>query len=211
MEKHGLLYTSTQRRGRKSPFNSHEYCAELDNTNYCNYDLITVFQNLIGILRWVCELGRIDILYEVSILSQYLAQPRIGHLKQALNIFYYLKHHNKSWLVHDPTTFDIEWVPRMQGDIHPKERAVAMKHLHPDSHEDLPHDMPEARGIEVDINVFVDADHAGNKITRRSHTGIILFCNMTPIVWYSKRQNTVETSTFGSEFIALRIATELTD
>ena len=99
----------------------------------------------------------------------------------------------------------------MQGDIHPKERAVAMKHLHPDSHEDLPHDMPEARGIEVDVNVFVDADHAGNKITRRSHTGIILFCNMTPIVWYSKRQNTVETSTFGSEFIALRIATELTD
>ena len=71
--------------------------------------------------------------------------------------------------------------------------------------------MPEARGIEVDVNVFVDADHAGNKIIRRSHTSIILFCNMTPIVCYSNRQNTVETSTFGSEFIALRIATELTD
>ena len=78
MEKHGLSYTSTQQRGRKSPFNSHEYRAELDNTNYCNYDLITVFQNLVGILRWVCELGIIGILYEVSILSQYLAQPRIG-------------------------------------------------------------------------------------------------------------------------------------
>ncbi len=28
-------------------------------------------------------------------------------------------------------------------------------------------------------------------------------------MWYSKRQNTVETSTFGSEYIATRIAVEL--
>jgi len=34
-------------------------------------------------------------------------------------------------------------------------------------------------------------------------------CNMTPVLWYSKKQNTIETSTFGSEFIAFRIATEL--
>jgi hypothetical protein len=69
--------------------------------------------------------------------------------------------------------------------------------------------MPEPRGKEVDISCFVDADHAGNRVTRRSHTGIIIFCNLAPVVWYSKRQNTVETSTFGSEFIALRIAVEL--
>jgi len=31
---------------------------------------------------------------------------------------------------------------------------------------------------------------------------------MAPIEWYSKRQNTVEASTFGSEYNALRIATE---
>ncbi len=59
------------------------------------------------------------------------------------------------------------------------------------------------------MSCFVDADHAGNKVTRRSHTGIIIFCNRAPILWYSKRQNTVETSTFGSEFIATRIAVEL--
>ena len=28
-------------------------------------------------------------------------------------------------------------------------------------------------------------------------------------MWYSKRQNTVESSTFGAEFVALRIATEM--
>ena len=33
--------------------------------------------------------------------------------------------------------------------------------------------------------------------------------NRAPIIWYSKKQNTVETSTFGSEFVAMRIATEI--
>ena len=61
----------------------------------------------------------------------------------------------------------------------------------------------------MQIDFFVDADHAGDVVSRRSHTGIIIFVNRAPIIWYSKRQNTVETSTFGSEFIALRIATEL--
>ena len=32
---------------------------------------------------------------------------------------------------------------------------------------------------------------------------------MAPIIWFSKRQNTVESSTFGSKFVALRVATEL--
>ena len=53
----------------------------------------------------------------------------------------------------------------------------------------------------------MDADHAGNQITRRSHTGVLLFVCCAPIIWYSKQQNTVETSTFGSEFIAARTAT----
>ena len=69
--------------------------------------------------------------------------------------------------------------------------------------------MPEPRGHAVQINCFVDADHAGDVVSRRSHTGIIIYVNRAPVIWYSKRQNTVETSTFGSEFIALRIATEL--
>lgn len=37
----------------------------------------------------------------------------------------------------------------------------------------------------------------------------INFCNKAPIIWFSRHQNTVETSTFGSEFIAARIAIEL--
>ena len=109
----------------------------------------------------------------------------------------------------DPRRFDIEWCPRKPGDTHPRDRAHAMKEIYPDAKPIVPHNMPEPRGNAVDITVFVDADHAGNRVTRRSHTGVIIFVNMAPIVWYSKRQNTVETSTFGSEYVALKIAIEL--
>jgi hypothetical protein len=63
----------------------------------------------------------------------------------------------------------------------------------------------------VQINVFVDADHAGNCITRRSHTVILIYLNSAPIIWYSKAQSTVETSTFGSEFVAMKTAVEMID
>ena len=64
------------------------------------------------------------------------------------------------------------------------------------------------RGESVSRHCFVDSDHAGNTVTRRSQTGLLLFVNRAPIVWYSKRQNTVKTSTFGSEFITMKTAVE---
>ena len=91
-----------------------------------------------------------------------------------------------------------------QGETHPKQLATYMKELYPDSIDQLPHDMPEALGEGINISCFVEADHAGKKITRWSHTGIIIFLNSAPIIWYSKQQNTVESSTFGSELIALK-------
>jgi hypothetical protein len=57
----------------------------------------------------------------------------------------------------------------------------------------------------------VDADHAGCLETRRSHTGVIIYVNCAPVVWFSKRQNTVESSTFGSKYIALKTAINLVE
>jgi hypothetical protein len=71
--------------------------------------------------------------------------------------------------------------------------------------------MPEPRGRSVITRCYVDADHAGCLATLRSHTGVLLFVNEAPIIWYSKRQNTVESSTFGSEFIALKQAIDFTE
>jgi hypothetical protein len=57
--------------------------------------------------------------------------------------------------------------------------------------------------------MFVDANHAGNVVTSRSHSGILIFVQNAPILFYSKRHNSVETSTFGCEFCALRIGEEM--
>ena len=46
-------------------------------------------------------------------------------------------------------------------------------------------------------------------MTRRSQTVLLLFCNKSPVIWHSKRQNTVETITFGSEITAMKNAVEL--
>ncbi len=78
-----------------------------------------------------------------------------------------------------------------------------------DAQEKIPLNAPKPRGKPINMYCFCDSDHAGDRVTRRSHTGIILFLNRAPIVWFSKKQNTVETSTFGAEFVALRIATEI--
>ena len=69
--------------------------------------------------------------------------------------------------------------------------------------------MLQPLGRPVDTTCFDDADHASNTVTQRSHTGIMLFVNNALIKSYSKRQNTVESSTFGSELVALRISRDL--
>ncbi len=55
--------------------------------------------------------------------------------------------------------------------------------------EELPPNMPEPRGEGVSISCFVDANHAWNVITRRSHTGIIIYgVQNAPIIWFSKQK-----------------------
>jgi hypothetical protein len=65
------------------------------------------------------------------------------------------------------------------------------------------------KGKSVIVSSFVDANHAGNVIMRRSHTGILIYVQNAPILWFSKRQNTVKSSSFGSEFVILRTAKDM--
>jgi hypothetical protein len=78
-----------------------------------------------------------------------------------------------------------------------------------DLDEELPPNMPIPKGRLVGTHCFVDTDLAGNKVTRQSHSGILIFVQNSPIHWYSKCQNTVEASTYGSKFVALRVAAEM--
>ena len=177
------------------------YTPELDGTTKIDEDETQFFQELIGILRCATELGCVDILHEVSILSQYQASPRQGHLEQALHIVAYLKKKPKLSIYMDPDLPNVDYsvFTTKPGDFH---------EMYRDAKEQLPFDMPLPRGKPVTTTAWVDASHGANKITQRSHTGFIIFVNQAPIHWYSKRQNTVESSAFSSEFIAMKTCVE---
>jgi len=167
---------------------------EVDETDAAFY------HSLIGMLRWIVELGRADICLEVSLLSHHLALPREGHFDQAVHIFGYLREHHNAAMVFDPAAWEVpatdfqkkDWDYSVYG-------CDGLK-------EELPADMPTPLGKSMRMHVYVDSDHAGDSLTRRSRTGFVVFLNSAPIFWFSKRQTSCETSTFGSEFIAMKTA-----
>jgi len=55
---------------------------------------LNCYQGLIGVLRWICKLGRLDIVLPVSLMLWYLANSRWGHLQQVMHIIGYLKKYN---------------------------------------------------------------------------------------------------------------------
>jgi hypothetical protein len=135
-------------------------------------------------------------------LSTYQASPHEGHLEQLINIFAFLKKKPKLTLYFDAT------IPRLDPTMFSGNKAKQFKDQYRDAKKEKPMRMPKPRGREIQMTAFVDASHAANKVTRRSNTGFIIFINRAPIIWYSKRQNTVESSTFSSEFIAMKACME---
>ena len=74
--------------------------------------------------------------------------------------------------------------------------------------EALPPNMLKPLVHGFNICCFVDADHAGESLTRRSRTGFIVMLNNSPIYWHSEKQTSVEKSTFGSEIMAMKQAAD---
>ena len=72
----------------------------------------------------------------------------------------------------------------------------------------IPPNAPDPRGKSVDLHMWVDSDHAGDKMTRLSCTGYFIFLNTALIDWLSKKQATIESSIFGSELIAMKTGVE---
>ena len=69
---------------------SSDFVPELDASKELNVEGQTFYQEMIGILRWATEIGRVDILTELSLLSAYQASPRRGHMEQVIHIFAFL-------------------------------------------------------------------------------------------------------------------------
>ena len=104
------------------------------------------------------ELGRIDIISEVSMLASQLSLPQEGHLEAVFHIFGYLKGHHNAWMVLNPT-------------YPTPDMSMFQEHdwccFYGDVKEATPPNAPEPRGKEIDLRIFVDSDHAGDKLNRR--------------------------------------------
>ena len=59
-----------------------DYCAEIDISPKLNATDAAYYQSLIGVVRWMVELGQVEIYTKVLMLSSCLALPREGHLLQ---------------------------------------------------------------------------------------------------------------------------------
>jgi hypothetical protein len=202
--KNVTTYASTQSEARwqiptraETPLQT-TYRPELDVTPELQPSEAAYYQSIIGILRWIVELGRIDICLEVSMMSSHLALPREGHLSQVLQIFSYLKKYHNTEMVFDPSD------PVVDESTFERKDWTSSEFGHVDGIEELPTNMPLPRGQGFTMRAKVDADHAGDTVTRRSRTGFLVYLNCAPIYWFSKKQSSVESSSFGSEFVAMK-------
>jgi hypothetical protein len=172
-----------------------DYDPSTDLSDILDPKCSSFYQHLIGVIRWMVELGHIDIATEVSMLSSYLACPCKGHLENALHVMGYLRLKHNSQLIFDPTYPDIDQTAFP---------SFEKKKFYGDVEEAIPLDMPPPLGKDVDLCMMVDSDHVGEKRSQCSRTGLIIFCNLAPIIWLSKQQATIETSVFGAEFVAMK-------
>ena len=118
---------------------------------------VAKFQGFIGTFQRMTELGRVDILTEVSQLSSFQAMPWEGHLEACYSIFAYLRKHQMMTLVFHPSRINI------RQDCF---KSQDWTDFYGDRVEELPPDMPEPLVEAVKVTAFVDSDHDGNLVTR---------------------------------------------
>jgi hypothetical protein len=173
---------------------------ELDLSDELPIDQIRDYQSFIGAFQWTIALGRYDIHCATMTMGRFRAAPRAGHLKRLERIVGFLKKYPDGAIrfrtgIPDYSHLDhisYDWTYSVYGQ----------------SKEELPNHMPTPRGKPVRTSTFEDANLMHDLTTGRSVTGILHLVNQTPVEWFSKRQKCVETATYGSEFVAARIATE---
>ena len=135
-----------------NPFES-DYDRMMDLSAELGPILLNYYQTQIGVLIYLVELGRIEIITEVSMLASQPALSQEGHLEEVFHIFEYLKGHNNARMVFDPT-YPTPDMPMFQEHD--------WCDFYGDAREAIPPNAPEPRGKEVDIRIFVDSYDAGD-------------------------------------------------
>ena len=122
-------------------------------------------------------------------LLKHQSQPREGHLAAVYRVFWYLKFYLREISGRIVLDSKILYIDEQIFNFNDKS---LWKELYPYAEEALPGNTPPPRDKPVYVGYYMNANHAGNLISRQYHTGIIIFVNNSQIIWYSKRQNTVE-------------------
>ena len=173
---------------------------EIDTSPELDAKGIQQYQSIIGSLQWAISLGRFDIATAVATLSSFRSAPREGHLKRARRIVGYLAKMKEAKIrfradkpdYSDLVEPDVSWAHTVYGDVK----------------EIIPDDIPEPLGNDIILTTYFDANLYHDMVTGRAMTGVLHFVNKTVFDWYAKKQATVETATYGSEFVAGRTAVE---
>ena len=155
---------------------------------------------MIGAMQWAVSLGRLDITTAVMTLSGFRVAPRKGHLERAKRVYGYLCKFADATIEIKTGIPDYSKIPEDQHDW--------MRTVYGRVKELLPNDAPKPLGKAVLTTTYVDANLYHDLLTGRSVTGILHLINQTPVDWFAKKQATVETATYGSEFVAARTATD---
>ena len=142
------------RKFKRNPWPSN-YTTEDDESPELPPMLASYYQHLIRILHWIVELGRVDLVTEVSLLASQMAMPRCGHLDAALHVIAHLKSQSNAQMVFDPTYPDIYC---------PEFKKQDWTHFNGDVREAISMNTPEPRGKDADLRLMVDSDHAGDKV-----------------------------------------------
>jgi hypothetical protein len=170
---------------------------EMDDSEFLNGTETQQYQLLIGAMQWAVSIGRFDsITTAIMTLSGFCTMPRRGHMDREKCIYGYLARMEHA-MIHVCTkepdysalpVQELEWAHTVYGDVS----------------EIIPNDAPSPLGKYVTLTHYSDANLYHDKLTGHCVTGILHLMNKTPIKWYSKKQATVETATYGSEFIVTR-------
>ena len=139
------------------------YCAELDEIAELPPAKAAYYKSLIGVLRWIVELGCVNINCKVPIMLSCMALPCYGHLQQLYNIFAYLKKHHSTEITFDPAE------PNIDEELFKREDWSSSVYASEDEmlEEAKPSERPEERGEGFKMRIYIDSDHAGDSSTRR--------------------------------------------
>jgi hypothetical protein len=173
---------------------------EVDTTELLDYEATKIYQSLIGALQWVVQIGRLDVATAVMTMSRFRAAPREGHMDRVKRIHGYIskmRHAVIRMRVDEPDFSDI-----------PESNYDWEYTCYHGAKELIPEDCPRPLGKRTLLSTYVDANLHHDLISGKSVTGVLHMANKSIIDYSTKLQATVETATFGSEYVAARTATE---